>query len=127
MLYSCRMSDVHPFRRWREKVGYSADTAAAMIRAKGRQVSKRYLDAIETSQRRPSYETCEVMQSITEGAVTVAALRHWPLRVPEDRASPDGRQQRLAADRGRARARELRGCSAKGGRLMNELRDRCRR
>jgi hypothetical protein len=86
------MSDVHPFRRWREKVGYSADTAAAMIRAKGRQVSKRYLDAIETSQRRPSYETCEVMQAITEGAVTVAALRHWPLRVPEESIAPPRRR-----------------------------------
>jgi hypothetical protein len=84
MLYFYAMSDVHPFRRWREKAGYSADVAAAMIRAKGRQVSKRYLDAIETSQRRPAYETCEAMQSITEGAVTVAALRHWPLRVPDE-------------------------------------------
>ena len=88
------MSDVHPFRRWREKAGYSAETAAAMIRAKGRQVSKRYLDAIETSQRRPAYETCEAMQSLTEGVVTVAALRHWPLRVSDEPVAPRRRAAR---------------------------------
>lgn len=78
LLYFSTMSDVHPFRRWREEHGYSANVAAAMIRAKGRRVSKRYLDAIEVGARRPSYETCEVMQMLTAGAVTVAALRHWP-------------------------------------------------
>lgn len=87
LLYIWAMSDVHPFRRWREEHGYSANVAAAMLRAKGRRVSKRYLDAIEVGARRPSYETCEAMQVITDGAVTVAALRHWPPLAARRRAS----------------------------------------
>jgi predicted transcriptional regulator len=70
----------HPLRKWREARGYSAADVSALLKSRGFEFKKRTITAVEDGWRRPAYDVCEALESITGKAVTIAELRHWPLR-----------------------------------------------
>ena len=74
---------VHPLRAWRERRRFSAADVSALIEARGFAFKRRSVLAVEDGWRHPAYDICEVIQAITDGEVTIAVLRHWPLRQPK--------------------------------------------
>lgn len=71
----------HPLRIWRRGAQISAESFVGLLAERGYVLTPRYIsEAIEGAYRHPAFEVCEAIQEITDGAVTVAMLRHWPLR-----------------------------------------------
>lgn len=72
----------HPLRAWRTapERGFSAADVSALVQARGFKFRPRTVLAVEEGWRHPGYLTCEAIEQITQGAVTVSQLRHWPLR-----------------------------------------------
>ncbi len=73
---------IHPLKAWRTAVGraFSARDVSALISARGKKFGARSVVAVEDGWRRPGYDICEAIEEITGGMVTIAQLRHWPVR-----------------------------------------------
>lgn len=73
---------VHPLKAWRtaDDRQFSAADVSALIESRGFNFKERTVIAVEDGWRRPKYDVCEVIEKITNGAVTIPQLRHWPLR-----------------------------------------------
>jgi len=72
--------NAHPLRRWRKNRKYTTLDISHLLKARGVEFKRRSLLAVEDGWRRPAYDVCEIIEAITGGVVTVAELRHWPLR-----------------------------------------------
>lgn len=78
----------HPWRTWRKASEYSYEKLAALVSTLlGRTVGHRYLEAIETGWRRPSYELAEAIERLSNHACLIEQAMKWPLRPNASRAA----------------------------------------
>jgi transcriptional regulator with XRE-family HTH domain len=76
----------HPLRAWRLSQRWSRETLATLLQGLGRQAKARTLEAIENGFRRPSFELCEAIETLSGGKLCARDLRKHPLR---DEAAQD--------------------------------------
>lgn len=70
----------HPLRRWRKSKGYTTTELSELLRSTGVEFKPRSIIAVESGYRHPAYEVCEAIETLSGKVVSIAELRHWPLR-----------------------------------------------